>query len=285
MRNNAMVLFLQLLYILPVNTQAQQSSTPTLNIGDPAPPLLVQTWLKGIPLHHFEKGRVYVMEFWATWCGPCIAAMPHLSALARQYKDQVSIVGIDVKEKESRLQRNPKAFVDSMRERMDYRVATEDTNHTVADWLEASGEEGIPVTYVVNQEGRVACIGSPFQLDTVLARVVGNNWDIKVANDRHKEQQRLEALERGLMDTLNYYSRTAGKQDSFLIVINSIVQQEPQLKYARIIGSYTFTALLKKHAKGIRLWQETVGHPRLRWLYRLFRHFWRGGLVLVHQSF
>src|SRR5262245_37959460 len=72
---------------------------PTLVIGSPAPALQAEKWVKGAPVASFEKGKTYVVEFWATWCGPCIASMPHLSALSRQYKDKgVTIVGMTTKD-------------------------------------------------------------------------------------------------------------------------------------------------------------------------------------------
>lgn len=226
------------------STRAQQSPTTLLTVGNTAPTLRVKEWLKGSPVKELEKGRVYVIEFWATWCGPCVAAMPHLSKLARQYEDQVTIIGIDVKERQGRRSQTPKAFVDSMEDRMDYRVASEDTAHTVADWLDASNEQGIPVSYVVDRGGELAWIGSPFHLEEVLAQVVDSSWDMSASIAKRKEQKRLERLEREAMDRLNYYRRTGGKEDSLLIVINEIVQQEPKLKYSYIVASATFSSLL-----------------------------------------
>ena len=67
---------LLLLCITSIIIHAQDDPPPSLTLGDAAPPLQVREWLKGTPVQKFEKGRVYVVEFWATWCRPvyCIYA-------------------------------------------------------------------------------------------------------------------------------------------------------------------------------------------------------------------
>jgi thiol-disulfide isomerase/thioredoxin len=242
---------LLLLCIVTAITHAQDPPSPLLNIGDPAPPLRVREWIKGTPVQQFEKGKVYVVEFWATWCKPCIAAMPHLSALARQYMDKITILGINVYEwkiPSSKSIKKVKAFVDSMGNRMDFHVAAEDTNFTVADWLEASGEKvnGIPRTFVVNAEGRLAWMGHPKNLDAVLSKVVDNTWDINKALAKRNENKRLYDLDTAAdYIVYPYIVDPKKRRDSALLVIDELVRKEPKLKYAPRIASYTFHLLLE----------------------------------------
>lgn len=93
-------------------TSYAQKATPKLNIGSAAPQLRVRAWLKGTPVTKFEKGKVYVMEFWATWCHPCKVAMPHLSALADKYRDKVVFTGVDVYETKTTTRQQVQHFVE-----------------------------------------------------------------------------------------------------------------------------------------------------------------------------
>ena len=74
---------------------AQDKPKITLKIGDDAPAIDIAHWLKGEKITEFEDGKVYVLEFWATWCGPCIASMPHVTELQKQYRDyDVTFIGV-----------------------------------------------------------------------------------------------------------------------------------------------------------------------------------------------
>jgi thiol-disulfide isomerase/thioredoxin len=51
----------------------------TLKVGDAAPKLQVAKWVQGEEVKEFDKAKAYIVEFWATWCGPCKASIPHLN--------------------------------------------------------------------------------------------------------------------------------------------------------------------------------------------------------------
>lgn len=249
--------FFLLFCVLAMTTQAQGPiKSPLLNIGDPAPPIRVQSWIKGPPVQRFEKGKVYVVDFWATWCRPCIASMPRLSDLAHQYKDHVTFLAIDIWEDRNGHKASiPKiiSFVDSMDSRMNFQVAMDDGNFMLHHWIKAFDESGIPTDFVVDAAGRVAWIGNPEYLDSVLLKIVNNTWEIKRASAERIFNRHLKELDLAAGDKLSNYlgdidslgSAHLTKPDSVLEVVNDMVKREPKLKYAPRVASFTFWALLK----------------------------------------
>jgi thiol-disulfide isomerase/thioredoxin/tetratricopeptide (TPR) repeat protein len=170
---------------------------PTLFIGDPAPPLTVAQWVRGEPVGQLDKGTIYVVEFWATWCGPCVRAVPHLSRLQERYKDQgVVVVGIGSSEPDGAAKVPP--FVARFGNRMNYRVAVDDyagtgEGRTYDAWMNASGRGGIPCAFVVGRDGRIAWAGHPMGMDDALAKILAGTYD-PVKEFGGREGQRLMAL-------------------------------------------------------------------------------------------
>ena len=234
----------QLFLLVSFIANTARAQAPAIsNIGDPAPPLRLRAWLKGSPVDQFEKGKVYVLEFWATWCKSCIASMPHLSAIANEYQGKATVIAVDVAERATTPIGKIKTFVDSMGSRMDLRVAAEDSNYMIAAWLNGTGEgTAIPKTIVVDSQGRLAWIGSPLQLGEVLPKIVNGGWDLKEALAARNEERRLTALN----DSLSFeLAACKGKPDSSLRMIAEIVRKEPKLEYASAIRVVTFNALLE----------------------------------------
>jgi thiol-disulfide isomerase/thioredoxin len=239
-RNVLFACWLMALPALSLTTRAQ-----TLSIGDAAPAMQVRQWLKGNPVNSFEKGKVYVVEFWATWCKPCIAGMPHLSELAAQYKSKVTIAGISILERAGTTIGTLDSFVAKMGNKMAYNIGAEDSNYMAKRWLNASGERGIPLAYVIDQQGRIAWIGLPRLLDTVLPKVIAGKWDIAAAAAGRKEDKRLTALDQAVIPQLNPFMGNPGKPKEALAAIEQILATNPGLKYYPMTGHFTFYSLVK----------------------------------------
>lgn len=157
--------------------QPAATFAPTLKPGSPAPALSVAKWVKGEPLTGFESGRIYVVEFWATWCGPCVATIPHLTELQTRYADKgVTVVGVTTEDPNNGIGKIEK-FVEHKGELMGYRVAFDRGKETALAYMRAAGVGTIPTAFVVDKSGTIVSIGHPLDLDMVLERVVAGTWD------------------------------------------------------------------------------------------------------------
>lgn len=147
------------------------SGKSKLGVGDAAPPLTVTKWMNGVPVEKLEPGKVYVLEFWATWCPPCVAAMPHLTQLQAKYADKgLVVIGVTTRDRMGNNLESVTQFVDKKAGGdLGYRVAYCDDAKTDEAFMQAAGQSGIPCSFVVGRDGKVVFIGHPMQLDPVLA--------------------------------------------------------------------------------------------------------------------
>lgn len=197
----------------------------TLTIGSTAPPLDVDHWFDfdsedpAAAITSFKSGKVYVVEFWATWCGPCVMAIPHVHALQEQYRDAgVTVVSISSEEVESiepfferevNGYEGPEPETPAYGELMSaYRVGADPDRSVDADYMQASGQNGIPCAFIVGKTGKIEWIGHPMGMDKALAAVVEDTWDREAFAEQFrlqeqmqlKQQEAMVALQRGDAD-------------------------------------------------------------------------------------
>lgn len=144
-----------------------------LAVGSPAPELDIQEWIKGDKVEKLEEGRAYIVKFWATWCAPCRASIPHLTELASHYK---TVTFIGVSDEEPGVIR---PFVQRMGSKMEYTVAADNRERTKRKWMRAAGQTGIPCAFIVDQNTKIAYIGHPMdeKFAQVLSEVASGRYD------------------------------------------------------------------------------------------------------------
>lgn len=152
------------------------SASHALEVGDPAPDLALSGVIKGEEVAPSLKdtGKITVVEFWATWCGPCRQSIPHLTELQKKYKDKnVRIIGV-TDETEAVV----KPFVEKQGEAMEYTVALDSEKKSWAAFAEPFGLTGIPHAFVVDAAGTLVWHGHPMDgMDEVIAKVVEGKFD------------------------------------------------------------------------------------------------------------
>lgn len=132
----------------------------------------IVAWANGAPLTDADlKGKVVLLDFWAVWCGPCIATFPHLKEWNEKYADKgLVMIGLtkfynfkwdDEEGKAVRAQDVPPAEEHKMLERfaeqheLKHRFAVQGEGSTLAEYYAVSG---IPHVVVIDQEGKIRLI-------------------------------------------------------------------------------------------------------------------------------
>ncbi len=139
-----------ILFVASVLSSPQkQLPMPAFNV--PAPKLAKMEALQGKNLSAYEPGKVYVIEFWATWCAPCVGAIKHVNELANSMKGKPVEFYSITKESGEMLNKFMKKY------QFDTNVLSDKSGGT----FEAFGIQVIPRTAIIDKTGKLVVITSP----------------------------------------------------------------------------------------------------------------------------
>lgn len=179
------------------SSQPSEAETPTLRLGDPAPALEVTGWLQGDPVHEFEPGVVYVIDFFASWAPGAGEATRELSRVQVRMSGRARVIGIGSgNEGRGETAEAVARFIEGQGIAMRYAVAFDAERVMFERYMTAFGQAGVPHTFVVDGEGRLAWRGHPMdpQLPAVVDLVVRNEWSTEAYERLLAEQRRADAL-------------------------------------------------------------------------------------------
>jgi peroxiredoxin len=143
------VAFVVILSTVSSSGSATAAGKLAAGTGEPAPPLVLRD-LDGreIRLEAF-RGRTVVVNFWATWCAPCVAEMPSLSRLRERLAGSgVEVIGVNLQENAARI----RPFAESLG--LDFPIVRDHDGAASRTW----GARVFPTTFVVGPDQRIALV-------------------------------------------------------------------------------------------------------------------------------
>ncbi len=199
-----------LVVLFTVSASAQQdpeaAKPAPLKIGDKAPAVDVAEWVvgKGKDPAAADGKTIYIVEFWATWCGPCKRTIPHMNEIHAKLKDKgVVIMGI-TKEDAATVK---KFLADN---KMEYNVGIDKDAATNKGYM--AGVPGIPHAFIVGKDGTVMWHGHPMAgMEDVLEKILAGTYNPEIV----KLQAELQAAQR---------SRDITK---FGMILDKMIKAEP----------------------------------------------------------
>ncbi len=149
-----------------------------LTSGDqavPATDLTLTEAQNGQPVSLLTAARAHpmVLDFWATWCGPCRAELPHLAAVARKYRGRVTFYGVNSNDTPANIRAFSQAFPIPFPTLVDSQGAA----------AEAYGVQGIPRLVMIDTQGRVRLLVSGYDPQADVEGDLGRDLDTLLAGN------------------------------------------------------------------------------------------------------
>lgn len=202
---------------LLITTPSHAEPVPLGRLGCDAPKLEGLEWVKGDPVE-MKNGSIYVVEFWATWCGPCIKGIPHLTELQETYRDKnVTVIGVS-----NETNGKVRPFVKKQGDNMAYTVAIDAGGKMSEGYMKAFKQNGIPHAFIVDQTGKIAWHGHPMAMDESLEKIVSGTYDLEATTKKMAEAEQ----EKERMRATFQAQREA--QEKQLAEVSARVEKDPE---------------------------------------------------------
>lgn len=193
---------------------------PPLKTGAEVPELSDVEWLKGNSRKLGET--LTLVEFWATWCGPCLQSIPHLTELQKKYKGKLTVIGLSNEEKAIAA-----PFVKQQGSNMDYTVGIA-SEELYSKYM--AGVEGIPHSLLINKNKKLIWSGHPLDIDNTLTSL----------------------LEKGVSE--EEIMLPMKEQEEFNVVFNEILQDNSEENKEELYRKGA--AILKRHPADVKTMQS-----------------------------
>lgn len=212
-----------ILIILPFLIIINSNAQTNIKVGEKAPEINITHWIKNVPENKNINNKNIVLEFWATWCGPCIAAVPHMNEIQNKFKRDDLIYLSLTDEAVDKVERTLK--------RVDFQsiVASDIKKKTQIAF--GDGKNGLvayPLTVLIDKNGIIKWTGQPNELTEELMNSFLVDSDSKISQTDISSKEGILKFDVLLIDnSIKYhfqFSETESSESSVTSFGNTIFE-------------------------------------------------------------
>lgn len=229
----------------------QEEAAAPFGVGSKAPALDIEHWVSNgngafKPVTKFEDGTVYIVEFWATWCGPCIMSMPHLAETQDKYKDKkvqlISVSDEDLETVNEFLERTVRGEDEKTYRQLtsSYCLTTDPDQSVFEAYMTAAGQNGIPTAFIVGKKGEIEWIGHPMEMDEPLEQIVADSWD-RAAYQKKMEAE--QATQRAIQAVITKLQ--SGEFEEGLTLLDKLISETKDPQMAMQLQGFKLSVMMQ----------------------------------------
>lgn len=189
-----------------------------------------------IPItEEIDQTKIKVIEFWATWCGPCIASFPNLENIQEEFKDHIQIISISEEPKQKVV-----SFVKNKNFKLDFFVDASKRLFKRFDIL------SLPLTAIVSKNNKLIWVGKSYKLKEVLNQYLSKNHISKnIKNITHSKYYSEASNKSPKINNQFEYSINLGKEsDPYMVKNQKNKEHTVNIKYLGVTVTEILTDLL-----------------------------------------
>lgn len=197
-------------------------------IGEPVGPIDVAHWInvpeisaqgEYTPVTELGGGRIYVFEFWATWCAPCIAKFDEIADLQREHADDgVTVIGLTEEPLPLvvRFLRRTHAGTGMTHfERTDYMMGVDPDGSVLAQVIPSDLRNVRPMAGIVDREGMLAYVGIPGEeMEDALKQIIAGTWDARAFAEESARRGAVQKQQERILEEEDWAAVRASFWDS-----------------------------------------------------------------------
>ena len=240
-------------------------SNAQVKVGEKAPELVIKEWIKNVPKSKDLKGKFIVIDFWATWCAPCLETVPHFNKLIEQNKSRNDLVFLALTDEK-------RDKVDFLLKRVSFSVAVvSDPSRKIFDDYKI---DRIPTCVIIDDKNQIKWVGHSGILNNEIIQNILNREDPNVrAIDKNPSPERLSKVADSILKRYSAYFNDDEIKEYFnfgpLTIEKNIMQVfmgNKRMSIGSNLGSQ-LSELLKVSANQIVL-PEKLSKTRIAYIYK-----------------